>query len=140
MSIRSLARFGSSSPRHNALWFLNRSDVLGSQPLLPRVHERAFAVAARRSSNLLKAQYQAMLSEATVRPDARQAALVDDLSTLVKQLAASVHKSGGKTWTKGAYVFGPVGSGKSMIVGMAFEAASKVLGRLSRCLTQASQI
>ena len=97
-------------------------------------------MAARRSSNLLKAQYQAMLSEATVRPDARQAALVDDLSTLVKQLAASVHKSGGKTWTKGAYVCGPVGSGKSMIVGMAFEAASKVLGRLSRCLTQASQI
>ena len=69
---------------------------------------RMFSTPSRRVTSPLKRDYQARLSKGTVRPDQRQAALVDALGSMLKQLSASVKKIGGKTKTQGAYVFGPV--------------------------------
>ncbi|KAJ1493208.1 AFG1-like ATPase-domain-containing protein [Baffinella frigidus] len=125
-ALRSLARLGTATGAHQPAW------------ISPRVHRRAmpartFAVAARRVTSPLQSNYEAKLVKGTVRPDERQAALVDALGVMLEKLVESVKESGGNTKTKGAYIFGPVGSGKSMVANMAFEAASQLIpGRTLR--------
>ena len=98
---RCLARLGASTCALQPAWI---SPPVQRQAMPARM----FSTPSRRVTSPLKKDYQARLSKGTVRPDQRQAALVDALGSMLKQLSASVKKIGGKTKTQGAYVFGPV--------------------------------
>jgi cell division protein ZapE len=75
-------------------------------------------------SGLLRAAYERALAAGEIVPDPVQARAVEALSRIEAELAA---RRGGLLRrprpTKGAYLYGPVGRGKSMLMDLFFEAA-----------------
>ena len=72
----------------------------------------------------VKQLYAERLAAGLIAPDPAQAAAVEQLDALAKALSTSRGWFGGNVKTRGIYIWGKVGRGKSMLIDLFFEAAA----------------